>query len=527
MDYGTGKDLADWNELDLDEKSYYCLVGGNLGNTTLKFNMKLTDFIENARIYNAKVITADEESAEGAGGDRYLDLDAQRPLHEGHAKGLALFTLMGLVDTSIKIREKRGIDVPKSVLNMQEQLGVSEYSALQPFVVNIRNCGFGGAGIKVAEVQEAVRVAGEDRWVPRPVEGGVRKVTLAADQVFSVVDGQHRLRGFQMVKDWLESVLDGQGVAYPPKTKGKLWFEPKHIEKAGHRRIPQEILDFWQDVLNVAMKNTYVAVECHLGASPYQERQIFSDLNSKGKKVELSLSLDYDTSDPVNKFIKDELLGLDGLISFKVNSKDQGDWHKDNGGQLRKDLNSITSLCMFGKVSSRGTTPAEVKLKKGLAREFWKHVQLIESFGVPEARAKTVAAQPVVLKGLARLVFELSGAGNPLKLDEVALKKLWTHLKSGKLSFSHNNKVWRSLMLSSEARNKDLPGISDYVHVARGTNLDAGTFDSDNGWVRFGSKHNDIYPRINDLIRYQLQIPPRTSVTNAIAREQKAMADDS
>ena len=67
--------------------------------------------------------------------------------------------------------------------------------------------------------------------------------------------------------------------------------------------------------------NTYVAVECHLGASPYQGRQIFTDLNSKGKKVELSLSLDYDTSDPVNKFIKAELLGPQGVVSFPVNSQ--------------------------------------------------------------------------------------------------------------------------------------------------------------------------------------------------------------
>ena len=86
------------------------------------------------------------------------------------------------------------------------------------------------------------------------------------------------------------------------------------------------------------------------------------------------------------------------VISFPVNSRDQGDWHRDNGGQLRKDLNSITSLCMFGKVSSKGITPADVKKNKDLAIHFWKHVQMIKSFGAPEARSKTVAAQPVVLR---------------------------------------------------------------------------------------------------------------------------------
>ena len=58
--------------------------------------------------------------------------------------------------------------------------------------------------------------------------------------------------------------------------------------------------------------------------------------------------------------------------------------------------------------------------------------------------------------------------------------------------------------------------IDAYVHVPDGTNLDAGTYDEKNKWVRFGNKHNDIYPRIGDLIRYKLGFNPRASVKRSI-----------
>lgn len=79
-------------------------------------------------------------------------------------------------------------------------------------------------------------------------------------------------------------------------------------------------------------------------------------------------------------------------------------------------------------------------------------------------------------------------------------------------------------MLSAEARNKEHPGICDYVHVPLGTNLDAGTFEESTGWVRYGAKHNDIYRRIGDLIRYQLKLSPRPEVTRAIEKEKAEAA---
>ena len=115
---------------------------------------------------------------------------------------------------------------------------------------------------------------------------------------------------------------------------------------------------------------------------------------------------------------------------------------------------------------------------------------------------------------MARLFFEL--AFSKTDKNEEDLQILIKAIKSGKLDFSHKNKVWKSLFLTTSERTNTYSGIEKYVHVPQGTNLDAGTFDDKNNWVRFGNRHNDIYPRIGDLIRYQLGFSPRTSVTRSI-----------
>ena len=55
-------------------------------------------------------------------------------------------------------------------------------------------------------------------------------------------------------------------------------------------------------------------------------------------------------------------------------------------------------------------------------------------------------------------------------------------------------------------RNKKFPGLIDYLPVSDG-NRDMGARDAD--CMRFGAKHNDIYPLIGDMIRYKLQLPKR------------------
>ena len=56
--------------------------------------MKLSDFIDNAGIYNAKVITTEDDAANGAESSNYLDLDAQRP--QGLMQGLGVVYPYGI-----------------------------------------------------------------------------------------------------------------------------------------------------------------------------------------------------------------------------------------------------------------------------------------------------------------------------------------------------------------------------------------------------------------------------------------------
>ena len=39
--------------------------------------------------------------------------------------------------------------------------------------------------------------------------------------------------------------------------------------------------------------------------------------------------------------------------------------------------------------------------------------------------------------------------------------------------------------------------------------MDAGNYDKEKKWVRYGSRHNDFYKRIGDLLRYKLSLRER------------------
>ncbi|MEP0202220.1 MAG: DNA sulfur modification protein DndB [Halioglobus sp.] len=489
--------LSDLSWFDSSERTIPVLAGGNMGHMTLKMSLSIKELIDMTRVYNARTI--DDLGLEGQ------DLDAQRPLYESHAKSLAQYIVIGLVETNIRFLRGTGQQVSEKILRLQEQLGKSEYSCLQPFVTNIRDCKPDGSDLKYRQIDESTAHG------IQPLDGVVR-VVLNSKHVMSVVDGQHRRFAFDMVMKWLMEINNYR------KFPEKGIFNPKDTLTHGNYMDPV-IHEFWRQVLDIAVTKSTVSVECHLGATAEQERQIFSDLNSKGKKVELSQALEYDTSNPVNAFIKDELIG-GGILEFETKIKDSSNWQLDDGKLLRKDLNPVTTLVLFGKVSSRDVTPSMVNEHKSLAKKYWEVVQGIPGFAEKGSRIKTIAAQPVVLKALARLVYDL-GYGQRGVRNPEQLKKLWEAIESGKLNFSHSNPHWRTLMQNADEREVSFPGLSKYVHVPSGTNLDAGTYDETHKWVRYGSKHNDIYPRIGDLIRFQLEFDPRPSVTRSIAKEQE------
>jgi len=343
------------------------------------------------------------------------------------------------------------------------------------------------------------------RW--QELTPGVVTVWLGDNNVLWVIDGQHRRFALELVFDFLKEI----------KLKHEYPKRPNLFPHEKGETMPADELAVWMDVFDVARTSCRVMVEVHLGLNVDQERQLFHDLNSLGKKIENSLAFAFDSSNPINLFIKDEL--IEGtLINAQVVEKDIVDWHNDPGAISWKDLTAINAILFLNKTNINGAQPARVDERKELSREYWEAVNLIESFGQPQARKKTVAAQPVVLKAFAKLVYDFAFGRdrNP---------QLLSQLISGipKLDLSHQNPMWRYYEMNPVERDSSgLTGLAEYLPADQvdgdsgtGANRDIGRFDPTEQLMRFGAKHNDIYPLIGDMVRWRLKLPARHASAGA------------
>lgn len=485
----TIADLGD--QLGSQVQTYKALADENLGNMTLKMSLSLRQFVDMSWVAN---------QANNSQNEMFKDQPvAQRTLIPAHVKGLAQYTLMGLVNAQFRLMKKQGIEIKPDVAELVTYLPSGPYASMQPIVCNIRppGCEFGGKGISIQQIN--------DKY-DNPT--GVFRVSLSQKHILYVVDGQHRRAGFEQVIEFLRHV--NRTYKYPKKG---IFMPPGYTEDL----MSESIHDFWQKVLETALTRSSIAVEVHLGLNVDQEQQLFVDLNARSKAVGQSFVNSFDHADPVNKFINEELIDS-GVVNFILSDDDQSDWHKDKGQLKRKDIKQICALLFLGKTSSNTATPVIINERRAFGIKFWKTLCSVPGFGSEGAREKTVLQQPVVMKALAKLAHDL-GYGTAKLRDETALKKLYASISDGTINFGHNDPLWQALLVSSKEREEKFPGISEYVHVPIGTNLDAGTWDENNKWVRFGSRHNDIFPRLGDTIRYKLNLGPRPTVTNAISKE--------
>jgi hypothetical protein len=159
----------------------------------------------------------------------------------------------------------------------------------------------------------------------------------------------------------------------------------------------------------------------------------------------------------------------------------------------------------LNKTNIKGAHPADVERARETALRVWEKINEIENFGEPGAKTKTVAAQPVVLKGIAKLAFDLAFGKHK---DPQNLEKLINGISL--IDFSHTNMMWRYYELDEQKRAQlQIATLKDYLPPTEdGANRDIGAVDG-SGLMRFGAKHNDIYPIIGDMIRWRLGLPPR------------------
>lgn len=445
-------------------------VGHNLGNRTFLALIPMKDFYGMSKVANER-----QEDGSPA---------TQRPLAEDHATKLAKYILKGLVAAAIEFR--RNFAKPRSpeLEAIRDQMGEHVYLSMQPIVANLRTCNPGGQDV-------------QGKRLEADGETACFKIYLNQRDLLYVVDGQHRRCAMEMVFTFLTELR--QNRKYPKKPK---------LFEADHKSIvPSVVLAAWDECDEVARAFCRVAVEIHLGLGVKQEQQLFHDLNNLSKKVATSLALRFDSANPVNRFIQTELLP-DILQWEDVADGDQSDWHDDTGRWTFKDLAAVNAVLFLNKTNIANAAPADVDARRLIAARTWEAIAAVPGFGEQGARAKTVMAQPVLAKAVAKLVFDLAFSRRRDAQDDQHLELLLNSLPS--IDFSHTNPCWRYYELTEQARiESKLVGLKSYLPADDGSNRDIGRFDPVSGWMRFGAKHNDIYPILGDMLRWQVGLPSR------------------
>ena len=445
-------------------------VGHNLGNRSFLALIPMKDFYSMSKVANER-----QEDGTPA---------SQRPLDEIHATKLAKYVLKGLVAAAIEYRSNFGKARSPELEAIRDQMGPQVYLSMQPLVVNVRTCTAGGSDIQ----GQRMEVAGETACF---------KIYLSQRDMLYVVDGQHRRYAMDMVFEFLTEVRLNR--KYPKK--------PKLFEADIKEAIPSAILAAWEECDEVARAFCRVAVEIHLGLGVKQEQQLFHDLNNLAKKVEKSLALRFDSANPINRFIQTDLL-RDILQWEDVVDGDQTDWHNDSGIWTFKDLAAVNALLFLNKTNIANALPFDVDPKREVAHRAWEAIASVSHFGEKGARTKTVMAQPVVAKAVAKLVYDFGFGKRRGASADANLEKLLDNLSS--VDFSHINPCWRYYEMTEQARiDAKIAGLKDYLPSDDGSNRDIGRFDPATQWMRFGAKHNDIFPIIGDMIRWQVGLPSR------------------
>ncbi len=451
---------------DTTEKAFKVFVGHNLGHRVFLLQVPMHEFFQISEVANDA----------GQSGE---DAVTQRKLDPVHAQKLATYILKGLVHGAIVRRTAAKRDSSSALDNILLQMGRQPYMSIQPLVANIR------------EMQEGGRNLRADRILSQ-ADGTTVGFTIYLSQqhVLWVIDGQHRRWAMKMVFDFLDSVLRTR--SYPKKSS-----------LYGNGEVESSELIAWQEVLESAKSFCTVSTEVHMGLRPEQERQLFHDLNNLGKKVDRNLALKFDNSNPINLFIKEV---LHGELSLNIVEKEVKEWKDDEGALTLKDAVAVNAILFLNKTNIAGATPADVTERSAAARSFWEAVEAIPGFGESSAKLKTVAAQPVVLKAIAKLVFDFGFSARRPENGSELLDLLLSSLTD--MDFSHENPMWRFYELNAEERAKmSLEGLGQYLPQAETGNRDIGSYQG--GLMRFGAKHNDIYPILGDMIRWKLGLPNR------------------
>tara|TARA_R110002096_G_scaffold47472_14_gene126605 strand:+ start:158 stop:1615 length:1458 start_codon:yes stop_codon:yes gene_type:complete len=454
---------------DMNETPHNVFIGHNLGHRVFTMSVPFRKF----------------HDISGVANDREAGPVAQRPLDPNHAKKLAVYMVKGLVSAGMIRRTALGRDVPGAFQDLLSVLGEQPYFSIQPLVCNIRNVPEGGTGANGIRGLRLETNLGETAGF---------KIFLSERHVLWVIDGQHRRHAADLTLEFLEAVR--QTGKYP--SKGAVLFADK-----GRQVTEQEML-VWNEAYDAARSYATLTVEVHLGLDISQERQLFHDLNRLGKKVNPSLAIQFDSSNPVTQFIKKSLAGD---LAMHMSDVDGKDWSEDTGALVLKDAVAINAIAFLNKSNIAGATPAVIEPREDVVFRMWNAITQIPEFGSNRAKEKTVAAQPVVMKAIAKLAYDFNFSNRQPENGPALFDQFLEALPD--IDFSHSNPMWRFYEMTTDQRNEaGLDSLAEYLPEEDGAvNRDVGAYQG--GFMRFGSKHNDIYPVLADMIRWSTGLPTR------------------
>lgn len=454
--------LEEYCDAPVSSQRYISLparIGRNLGYPSFTTTLDIGMLLDQTRVGNDAAAIADPT------GD---GLVTQRPLNLSHATKMAVFNLSSL----LSYMERTAARDPNRVLpddakKILEHVGRQEYYSWAPIVCSVRS--------NLSEIK--IRRADYYGHDGNPVNTDERVIDLKSDTTIWVVDGQHRRYGFQLVSDWLKKIID-EG-RYPRVKDG--------FPKGLPTRVPEGSVAFWREVKRALWHEFTVSVELHFGLSAKQERQLFYFLNDLSRAVPAAISHSFDSGNAINRFTS-SLLESGVIPKSLIETATQINW--DDTSWLRLDsLNSINARMFLNTTSMDNAKATTVSPRLDAGTKFWKAVMQIPNI---TDRKKSVAAQPAMLKSIARAYYDLCWGRNHAT-EEVADSFL---AKLPSLDFSHTNTLWH-LDKNAIAANSELEARMPENWKTKVV----GSLDSNNCF-RYDSRHNEILILLAPILRY-------------------------
>lgn len=403
----------------------FCRPSNNLGAITLTTSIDVGTFLNQSLV----------------GNDPAAGHVTQRPLNMSHATGMAAFNLSALIAYTAKEVEGKGGKVPEEVMEVFAHLCPKSYYAWAPLVCSVRT-----------DFSQVIAVE---------LPTGEYSVKLRPDQLLWVVDGQHRRKGLELTRDWLVKITTER--KYP---------RLKDAFPVGLKVVGDDALGFWRKSLELFTGDFSVTSEIHFGMTIDQERQLFYFLNDLSRAVPSAVSQAFDQDNAINLFTR--TLVSDFFPTGSISESGQVNW--DDKEWMRLDsVNAINARLLLNHGSIDNAKASVVNPRIAEATAFWQAVMAIPNV---TDRTKCVAAQPAMLKAIAKTFYSLkwargSGRKNlPLDTADKFLAALTT------VNFSHSNPAWQG-----SAAGK-----------VTGVKHQDGTF-------RFSPTHNEIIPILEAALR--------------------------